>query len=93
MQEDACDDTVQTTQGLYDRRTDPPVLAGWGSGAGGSGLWGYWPCVSPFNYNWAVNPIGFPGCTDCVEGFGHFRLPNAKAIHDYVNGRFYDPTF
>ncbi len=70
----------------------PPVLAGWGSGDQGSGLWGFWPCVG-ISHDWAVEPIGFPGCSDCVEGFGHFRLANSKAFHDYVNGRFYDPTF
>ena len=71
----------------------PPVLAGWGSGAQGTGLWGFWPCVGGGGHNWVVNPIGFPGCTSCLEGFGHFRIPNAKAFHDYVNGRYYDPTF
>ncbi len=78
----------------YDPGCHPPVLAGWGSGAQGTGLWGYWPCVYPSGtYDWVVNPIGFPGCSSCFEGFGHFRLANSKAFHDYVNGRYYDPTF
>ena len=69
----------------------PPLLVGWGSGAGGSGLWGFWPCLFA-GHNWAVNPIGFPGGQG-LDGFGNFRFPNFKAFHDYVNGRFYDPTF
>ena len=76
----------------YDPGCHPPVLAGWGSGAQGTGLWAFWPCYFS-GHEWVVNPIGFPGCTSCVEGSGHFRLPNAKAFHDYVNGRYYDATF
>ena len=71
----------------------PPVLAGWACPPDyGCGLWGYWPCEI-YGHNWASYPIGFPDCPDCIDGFGNFRLPNAKALHDYVNGRFYDPTF
>ncbi len=69
----------------------PPILAGWGCNAGGNcGLYAYW--MSSPAYHWAVNPIGFPGGQG-VDGFGNFRLANSKALHDYVNGRFYDPTF
>ncbi len=75
----------------------PPVLAGWGCNAyGDCGLWGYWPCVFPYSgHDWVVNPINFPGGSnqESFDGFGHFRLANSKAFHDYVNGRFYDPTF
>ncbi|MCH7849963.1 MAG: hypothetical protein IIB53_16575 [Planctomycetes bacterium] len=50
----------------------PPVLAGWACHPDfGCGLWGFWPCV--YNgHNWAVNPIGFPDCPDCIDGFGNF---------------------
>lgn len=27
------------------------------------------------------------------QGFGSFRLPNARAFNTYLNGRFYDPVF
>ena len=72
----------------------PPVLAGWGCHPDvGCHLWVYRPCVI-ISHNWAVQPINFPGGPDdYAAGFGHFRLPNSKAFHDYVNGRFYDPTF
>ena len=71
----------------------PPLLAGWGCETDGyCRVYAYRPCVLR-SWDWAVNPIGFPGCTRCAEGFGHFRFPNFKAFHDYVNGRVYDPTF
>ncbi|MCH8316499.1 MAG: hypothetical protein IIA64_11040 [Planctomycetes bacterium] len=71
----------------------PPLLAGWGCDVNDyCRVYAYRPCVL-WSYNWAVNPIGFPGMQEAVDGFGHFRLANSKAFHDYVNGRFYDPTF
>ena len=70
----------------------PPVVAGWGCNSDGNcGLYAYRPCFF-VGHNWAVNPIGFPGGQG-VDGFGNFRFLNFKAFHDYVNGRFYDPTF
>jgi hypothetical protein len=42
----------------------------------------------------AVPPINFPGhSSGGTEGLGSFRLPNARGFHEYVNGRFFDPTF
>ncbi len=71
----------------------PPLLAGWGCNTDGNCLlYAYRPCVGG-GHNWAVHPIGFPGMQQAVPGFGNFRIPNSKAFHDYVNGRFYDPTF
>ena len=71
----------------------PPLLVGWGCNTNGNcGSYAYRPCYSSV-HNWAVHPIGFPGMQEAVPGFGNFRFPNAKAFHDYVNGRFYDPTF
>ena len=64
----------------------PPIISGWAEGA----LWAYWPSTSPFY--WAVEPIGFPGGQG-APGFGWFRLPNAKALSQYVNGRYYDKVF
>lgn len=37
-----------------------------------------------------VAPINFVGPR---RGWGSFRLPNARGFHEYVNGRFFDPTF
>ncbi len=73
----------------------PPVLAGWACQEGvGCGLWGFWPCFG-YSHEWAVEPMNFPGGPngDHFDGSGHFRLANSKPFHDYVNGRFYDPTF
>jgi len=75
----------------FDPGCIPPIIAGWGESFGGTvGIYAYW-LSSPGHY-WAVNPMGFPGGQG-VEAFGNFRIGNAKRIHDYVNGRFYDPTF
>ena len=39
-------------------------------------------------------PIVFPGWgLTAVTGLGSFRIPNARGFHEYVNGRFFDPTF
>ncbi len=71
----------------FEPECHPPVMAGWCEG----GLWSYWPDNA--NHYFAFNPIGFPECESCAETFGHFRLVNATPFHEYVNGRFYDPTF
>ena len=68
----------------------PPLVAGWGSGSAGNGLWAYWPAQNV--HYWAVEPIGFPG-SEGVTGFGWFRLPNVKALSQYVNGRWYDKVY
>jgi type II secretory pathway pseudopilin PulG len=69
----------------------PPVLLGWGYGQdGGYGLWGYWMSHSG---NWGLcDPIVF-SAHPYLEGFGAFRIPNAKQFSQYVTGRFYDPSF
>jgi prepilin-type N-terminal cleavage/methylation domain-containing protein len=68
-------------------------------------MWGYflgntgkcqpygWPEAC---YNWVVYiPILFGNTSNPGGGnaFGSFRMPSTKAFHDYVGGRFYDPTF
>ncbi len=63
----------------------PAVLAGWCEGW----LWSYQ--MNNASHHWAVEPLHFDG--NYFMGFGNFRFPNAKAFHDYVNGRYYDPTF
>ena len=58
------------------------------AGLDGQGqIWGWYPTPN----NAAIfQPISFNSITGA---FGSFRLPNAKPIHDYVSGRFYDPTY
>ena len=69
----------------------PPVIAGWGENFNGSlGVYAYWSHLG--FYHWAFLPIGFPDGQG-IDGFGNFRLGNSKRLHDYVNGRYYDPTF
>jgi hypothetical protein len=38
-----------------------------------------------------VLPMGFEA--GFYQGFGSFRVPNARQFSQYVSGRFYDPTF
>jgi len=74
----------------------PPIILGWAPGLGGNNdsggnrFWGYW-------MDWGGNqglcdPIVF-GPPAHLTGFGAFRIPNAKQLSQYVNGRFYDPVW
>ena len=77
----------------YHGEDHPAVLLGWGCREDGSGcgLWGYWMDMSG---NWGMcQPMVWPGGPAHLEAFGVFRIPNAKPFHDYVAGRFYEPTF
>ena len=38
-------------------------------------------------------PMVWPGGPSHLVGFGAFRVPNCKQFHDYVGGRFYEPTY
>lgn len=78
----------------------PQVVLGWGSAAPGGevGMWGYFldggKCAGTYPNgsisNWSVYlPLSISG----KDAYGSFRLPNVKGFHDYVNGRFYDPSF
>jgi type II secretory pathway pseudopilin PulG len=70
----------------------PALLLGWGGNPDyGYGLWGYWMFHSG---NWGLcQPMVWPGGPSHLVAFGAFRFPNAKPFHDYVNGRFFGPTF
>ena len=78
----------------------PQQLLGWD----GNAMWGYflgssgkcsrygWPEAC---YNWIVYipfQFGTGGNPGGGNAFGSFRMPGVKSFHDYVNGRFYDPT-
>jgi len=89
------------TQYLSQIACPPQQFLGWD----GAAMWGYflgssgkcsrygWPeaCYNwivyiPFQFGTAGNPGG-------GNAFGSFRMPGVKSFHDYVNGRFYDPSF
>jgi len=95
MPDDAGLKNGNCTTYLQDIACPPQALLGWD----GNAMWGYFigssgKC-SQFGYpgncgNWVVHmPINFVA----GDGFGAWRIPGLKAFHDYVNGRFYDPTF
>ncbi len=67
----------------------PPAIAG---EACDGQVWAYWPQFSEFFFQ----PINFPGspvgCSACA-GWGSFRAPNLRPLHDYVNGLYHDPVF
>jgi hypothetical protein len=76
----------------------PPFILGWNEGD----MWGFWlkggKCGDTYPAgsidNWRVYlPLSFDEDVARRGAYGSFRLPNNKAFHDYVNGRFYDPTF
>lgn len=71
----------------FDENCHPPLVAG--SSCDGN-VYGYYSLSA----GWAVEPVVFPGAYyPTAAGYGHFRVPNLKAFHDYVNGRYHDRTF
>ncbi|MCH7798505.1 MAG: hypothetical protein IID28_08690, partial [Planctomycetes bacterium] len=80
--------------GVFDPNCHPPIIAGLGpNGSGSWVIWAFWPS----SVNAAMlQPINFPGppneSAGC-DGFGHFRFPQTRPIHDYLNGRYQDPVF
>jgi hypothetical protein len=83
----------------YNAVNDPPhpgIILGWGRRPYGAPLSQRTLFEYPTSNNDANNglvvPIRFGPPGDGVY-FGSFRVPNARPLHDYVGGRFYDPTF
>ena len=73
----------------------PPMIAGWGYTAGGNyQAWALWPGQGN---NVFFQPINFPGPPNDSSGtdaWGWFRFGHhAKAFHDYVGNRYYDPVY
>ena len=70
----------------------PPLLMGWDCDGA---LWAYWqrcPEIGGSTCGGNVivtRPIHF----DTEYPVGFFRLPHVQAIHDYVGGKVYDPTY
>ena len=57
-------------------------------------MWAYWiPCPDTGGFGSCINAQVSLPISIQQSLFGSFRFPNNKAIHDYVGGRFYDPTF
>ncbi len=79
--------------GGFDPNCHPPIIAGLGPN---QGTWVIWALWSTFSNNGAMQPMNFPGPPDgsiALDGFGYFRFPQARPIHDYLNGRWHDPVF
>jgi hypothetical protein len=68
----------------------PPIIAGLGPTVSGTWTtWAYWPSQSN---RLMFQPIGFPGGLG-AEYWGHFRIPNTRPLHDYLNGRYHDRVY
>ncbi len=78
----------------FDPDCPPPIIAGIGPTQSGSwAIWAYWP--TPGN-NILFQPINFPGPpndSSNADGWGYWRFPQTRPIHDYLNGRYHDPVF
>ena len=78
--------------GGFDPNCHPPIIAGLGPTQGGS--WVIWAIWSTAGNRINLQPINFPGPPNgSVDGFGYFRFPQGRPIHDYLNGRWHDPVF
>ncbi len=85
---------VNGCMGYPDPACHPPIIAGIGPSRFGSWVtWAYWPFQSN---NAFMQPINFPGPpneSSNLDGLGHWRFPQTRPIHDYLNGRYQDPVF
>jgi type II secretory pathway pseudopilin PulG len=75
---------------IYDPDCQPPIIAGLGPTPGGNWtIWAYWAQSGNMA---GFQPIGFTGGPG-YEYWGHFRFPNTRPFHDYLNGRYQDRVF
>ncbi|MBX3373638.1 MAG: hypothetical protein KF817_07375 [Phycisphaeraceae bacterium] len=74
----------------------PNVVLGWGPSHGNPGSFGLWQYpITPGLYLQNLTlcqPIVFQG-SHGVPYFGAFRVNQARPLHDYLDGRFYDPVY
>jgi prepilin-type N-terminal cleavage/methylation domain-containing protein len=73
----------------------PGLLFGRGRDENGNGfyLWGYWMDISGYDFTHLI-PMTFQGPPSWAVGWGTWRFIHQTAVlHDYVNGRFYDPVY
>ncbi|MHC4421979.1 MAG: type II secretion system protein [Planctomycetota bacterium] len=75
--------------GGFDPDCHPPMIAGLGPTA--SGNWVHWAYWATSGNRVMFQPIGFPGMG--IQYWGHFRFPNLRPFHDYLNGRYQDRVF
>jgi type II secretory pathway pseudopilin PulG len=72
----------------------PPCQPAAVAGVGCDGnVWAYWPGAANRPM---LQPLNFPGPpheSSLIDGYGNWRVPNLKSLHDYVNGRYHDPLF
>ena len=68
----------------------PSMTLGYGRNGAAPTIWFYGPPPEPNATVVPFQPIVFSGAG---QGFGAFRMPNARAFSTYINGRFYDSTF
>jgi prepilin-type N-terminal cleavage/methylation domain-containing protein len=75
--------------GNHDPGCHPPLILGHSDDSASTGevdgIWGYW--MNHVGNQFLVQPIDFG------NGFGAFRIPNARQFSQYLSGRFYDPVF
>ena len=87
-------DAIGCTGGGLDPSCHPPIIAGIGLASNGNWVpWAYWS--TSFNGN-MMQPINFPGLpneSNTFDGWGYFRFPQVRPIHDYLNGRYHDPVY
>jgi type II secretory pathway pseudopilin PulG len=68
----------------------PPIIAGIGPAYSGDWVtWAYWAQSSNRAMFHPIAFLGGPG----AEYWGHFRFPNIRPFHDYLNGRYQDRVF
>ena len=80
--------------GGFDPDCHPPLVAGIGpTHSGNWAIWAYW---STSTNNVVFQPLNFPGPpndSSGTDGWGYWRVPQVRPIHDYINGRYHDPVF
>ncbi len=78
----------------YHPNCHPPIIAGIGPTQ--SGTWSVWAYWSTSSNRVLMQPINFPGPPNeppTIDGWGYWRFPQTRPIHDYLNGRYHDPVF
>jgi prepilin-type N-terminal cleavage/methylation domain-containing protein len=76
----------------------PWMILGWGRNPAAPTQAATWfiappPGIGGSSTPFPFQPITFTGTTSSGLGYGSFRFIQARAFHQYVNGKWYDPTF
>jgi prepilin-type N-terminal cleavage/methylation domain-containing protein len=69
----------------------PWMALGYGRNGNQAVIWFFGPPPAANATVTAFQPITFAAGTG--QGFGSFRLPNARSVSTYLNARFYDPAY